>query len=56
MQALDSHTRICKTCKTPTESIIEVMGKKFKVPVMCKCEEKKWDEMKRQEEIKARIQ
>lgn len=56
MQALDSHTRTCKTCKTPTESIIEAMGKKFKVPVMCKCEEEKWNEMKRQEEIKARIQ
>lgn len=55
MQASDSVTKNCKNCNTPKESIIDAFGKKLKVPIMCKCEEEKWNEMKKQEEIQEKI-
>lgn len=56
MQALDLVTKNCKTCNGPTEAILEMLGKKIKVPVMCKCEEDKWNKMKEQAEIDRKIQ
>lgn len=55
MQASDSVMKICKNCNTPKESIIEAFGKKFKVPVMCKCEEEKYNKMKQQEAIQEKM-
>lgn len=54
-QESGSAMKICKTCNTPTESIIEAFGKKIKVPIMCKCEEEKWDKMKKQEAIQEKL-
>lgn len=32
-----------------------MLGKKIKVPIMCKCEEEKWSEMKNQEAVQEKI-
>ena len=55
MQVSESATKSCKNCNTPTETIVEAFGRKIKVPIMCKCEEEKYNEMKRQEAIKEKI-
>ena len=55
MQASDSPLKTCSNCNSPKEAIIDAFGKKVKVPIMCKCEEEKYNEMKRQEEISERI-
>lgn len=55
MQASDSVLKICKNCNIPKESIIEAFGKKLKVPVMCKCEEEKYNKIKQQEAIQEKM-
>ncbi|GFN35343.1 ATP-binding protein [Tepidimicrobium xylanilyticum] len=55
MQESDSVLKICKNCNTPKESIIEAFGKKLKVPVMCKCEEEKYNKIKQQEAIQEKM-
>lgn len=55
MQESDSPMKICSNCNSPKEAIIDAFGKKLKVPIMCKCEEEKFNEMKRQQEISERI-
>ena len=52
MQASDSALKICRNCKTPKEAIVEAFGRKFKVPVMCKCEEEKYNRQKEEAEKK----
>lgn len=54
-QESESVTRICKNCKTPKETIIEAFGKKIKVPIMCKCEEEKYNKYKEQEAVQDKI-
>ena len=55
MQTSDSALKICNYCKKPKETIIEVLGRKFKVPVMCKCEEEKYNRQKEEEERKEQM-
>ena len=55
MQTSDSALKICSNCKKPKETIIEVLGRKFKVPVMCKCEEEKYNRLKEEEEKRDRM-
>lgn len=55
MQESGSALKICNNCNTPKEAIIDAFGKKVKVPIMCKCEEEKFNETKRQQEISERI-
>lgn len=39
----------CKVCNTPTVSIINMLGRTFKVPVMCDCESKEYEKRKEDE-------
>lgn len=55
MQVSDSTLKICSNCKTPKETIIEVFGRKFKVPVMCKCEKEKYNRQKEEAERKEQM-
>jgi len=55
MQVSDSALKICSNCKTPKEAIVEAFGRKFKVPVMCKCEEEKYNRQKEEAEKRERI-
>lgn len=55
MQTSDSVLKICKNCQSPKESIVEAFGRKIKVPVMCKCEEEKYNRQKEEEEKRDRM-
>jgi len=55
MQESESALKICKNCKTPKETVIEMLGKKIKVPIMCKCESEKYDKCKEQEAVQDKI-
>jgi DNA replication protein DnaC len=55
MQESDSPMKICSNCNSPKEAIIEGFGRKIKVPVMCKCEEQKYNQLKEEEERKQKI-
>lgn len=55
MQVSDSPMKICKNCGGTKETIIEAFGRKIKVPVMCKCEEQKYNQLKEEEERKQKI-
>ena len=55
MQVSDSQLKICKNCGGTKESIIEAFGRKIKVPVMCKCEKQKYNQLKEEEERKQKI-
>ena len=55
MQASDSPLKICENCGEAKESIIKAFGRKIKVPVMCKCEEQKYNQLKEEEERKQKI-
>ena len=55
MQASDSPLKTCSNCNSPKEAIIEAFGRKIKVPVMCKCEEQKYNQLKEEEERKQKI-
>ena len=55
MQVSDSPLKICKNCGGTKESIIEAFGRKIKVPVMCKCEEQRYNQLKEEEERKQKI-
>ena len=55
MQVSDSALKICSNCKTPKEAIVEAFGRKFKVPVMCKCEEEKYNRQKEEAEKRERM-
>ena len=55
MQDLDSALKMCKKCDTPQVAIIEALGKRLKVPVMCKCEEEKYNKNKKEEAIREKI-
>jgi len=41
---LDLHCDICPDCRTKTQTIIEILGRKRKVPVMCKCKEQAYNQ------------
>ena len=41
--------KICKDCNTPTVSIINMLGRTFKVPIMCDCESKEYEKRKEEE-------
>lgn len=55
MQESDLPLKICKACNTPKEAIIEAFGRKIKVPIMCECEEQKYNQLKEKEERKQKI-
>lgn len=55
MQESDLPLKICKTCNTPEEAIIEAFDKKIKVPIMCKCEKEKYNRQKEEEEKRDRM-
>ncbi len=55
MQASDSVLKICKNCQSPKESIVEAFGRKIKVPVMCRCEEEKYNKMKEEEIVQEKL-
>lgn len=42
-QTLDLHCDTCPKCGYKTHSIIEILGKKRKVPVMCRCKEEAYN-------------
>lgn len=42
-QTLDSHYDLCSNCKEKTQTIIEILGQKRKVPVMCRCKEEEYE-------------
>lgn len=55
MQASDSPLKTCKNCGGTKESIIEAFGRKLKVPVMCACEEERYNRYKEEEQRKERM-
>ncbi len=55
MQESDLPLKICKTCNTPKEAVIEAFGRNIKVPIMCKCEKEKYNRQKEEEEKRDRM-
>lgn len=47
--------KTCKNCLTPKETIIEIEGKRIKVPIMCKCKKEQYVKLKEEEEKKEKM-